>query len=357
MKEKRFIIRYNSFTTNSSSDHSVYVSTEGLDLDKIDIKFYPELRRRVRNGVLTIPCSNADMDYTSQGISYNEIIDKILYCIGVLLDHNAGATMPANEYEDIISPVTNVLKKYLKVDEVIYEWDKDYDRQIRHARNQVDLLECFRDLPIVDWQSRESSKVSIFESEDTLAYFIFNKNSYVFTLYDGCDKRRDELASYHNICNPISLSTPDAVAEVTILDRVFKWDLPVFPICNFFDDINTVMRPHKENNDIDCYGFTISALYEYEYDPEKEIFIKEERDFIPEVKNWRNCGFVIAENTICILFGDSRKYVDSYTKFKKEGTVRSYDIDASNKLLESIGEGNYKLLPLTIHINEFNTNI
>ena len=164
--------------TNSSSSHTLTIYGDAM-LKKDEIIVESGLVSG-DGKILTIPGGNDEDFGRSQG-DFNDITRKLQY---------ATAGIDYNPERKIM--LEKVLKDYLGIEEVIYDW---YDEDAVENWSEKNPDKMFSECPLVhrkdgtllpcpnyvDHESTDLIENSIYESEDSLRDFLFSENSWIFS--------------------------------------------------------------------------------------------------------------------------------------------------------------------------------
>ena len=234
------VVRVMAWQANSSSDHTAWLS--GLPLpERLNLDDYPQLKKRTINNVLYVETTSIDDYLNKAGFFFSEdhytIINKINYAISLACYgggysnslYSPKSFMFRNKreleeskrilikyYTTFTKPVRLALIKYFGFDNVEFSFDKivkimlsidDPDpkevyKVLIHSglysvndsdlyeaikvKKSIDLQELF-DIEGIDGNCSDSMENNIYESEETLADFLFNSKSEVFPYHEGSD--------------------------------------------------------------------------------------------------------------------------------------------------------------------------
>lgn len=162
--------------TNSSSSHALSICNDfGMYAKPGDKEFDLD----IKDGVLYIPCRDEDFGWEYE--KSNSCLTKLQYVCGLFFN----AWQPLSRQKKP-KKLETLLKNYLKVDKVIFEWEEEYkDRHRDKDRSSRD--ETYLRSPNIDHNSYGESYEEIMESNSTIIDFIFNKNSWYFGGNDNSD--------------------------------------------------------------------------------------------------------------------------------------------------------------------------
>lgn len=163
--------------TNSSSSHTLTIYGDVM-MKKDEIISHSGLVSE-DGKILTIPGGN-DEDFGRYSADFNDLIHKLQY-----------ATAGIDYYPERKVILENVLKNYLGIENVIYDWydeamleewgdknpDKTFDECPFLHKSDGSSLSCPN---YVDHESTDLIEKYIYESEHTLRDFLFSDNSWIF---------------------------------------------------------------------------------------------------------------------------------------------------------------------------------
>ena len=166
--EIKFVVRAGGLVeTNSSSSHALSICSEPSEyVHPGDIDFDLD----IRDGVLYIPCRDDDFGWEYE--KSNSCLTKLQYVCALFF----------NSWEPLSrqkkpKKLETLLKRYLKVRKVVFEWETKYKQE--GARRDPDK-DVYIYCPSIDHNSYSESYDEIMESNDTIIDFIFNRNSWYF---------------------------------------------------------------------------------------------------------------------------------------------------------------------------------
>jgi len=160
--------------TNSSSSHALSICSIPDTLAKPGD---PEFDLDIQDGVLYIPERPDTFGWEYE--KSNSCQTKLQYVCGLVFN-----SWRELHVQKAPKRLEILLKKYLGVDKVVFEWEENYKRHFKeYSKNEEVYLSC----PEIDHQSRSESMEEILESNTTILNFIFNKNSWYFGGNDNSD--------------------------------------------------------------------------------------------------------------------------------------------------------------------------
>lgn len=211
MMKKKQIVRFGMPETNSSSSHSISISMEGPL-----INFKKELK--IKNNKLVVPIRPYKLfSFDSELFKTNKCLDKLQYACGLYcndIDTVSG--------QKRIVRFKNILKSFLGVDDVIFEWDQEYFTIVKTGNLDEDTE---RRVPTVDHQSLDLVE-DVFENKSTLINFIFNPKSW---LYGGPDDPTRPKKFYQDtqICFGDSIEDSYAIASIYFPKPIGRYDIVI----------------------------------------------------------------------------------------------------------------------------------
>lgn len=163
--------------TNSSSSHALCICGKESTYAKPGD---PEFDLTIQDKVLFIPIRHDCFGWEWE--KSNSCLTKLQYVCALFF----------NSYQPLSSQkkphkLEKILKDFLGVDKVVFEWEEKYLEEIKNGENS-DLL-C----PSIDHNSYSDVMEEILESRGTIIDFIFNKNSW---LYGGNDNSTEPKGYY-----------------------------------------------------------------------------------------------------------------------------------------------------------------
>lgn len=233
-------VRIRAWQSNSSSDHTAWLS--GLEVpEKLNLDDYPYLKQRTINNVLYVETTSIDDYINKSGFYFSEdhytIINKINYALSLacygggysssvyvpktFFFHNKRELEESKRilikfYTSFTKPVKLALIKHFGFDNVVFSFDKivktvltienpdpnevfktlihsglycSSDTEVYEALKEkkvIDLYDFF-DIESVDGNCSDAMENNIYESEETLADFLFSDKSEVFPYSEGSE--------------------------------------------------------------------------------------------------------------------------------------------------------------------------
>lgn len=167
------VFRMSMPETNSSSSHSVVISTNRNLIDKngsnFDIPWKP-------GNILFVPCRDEDFGWESD--SFNNPLDKLQYVCGIIFKYR-------EDNSKLITLLTESLKEFTGADDVMYEWvEKAREHMNDEEYGEDDFFNYYPDAPDIDHNSSDIFS-EIIESKRSIIDFIFNDKSWLFLGSDG----------------------------------------------------------------------------------------------------------------------------------------------------------------------------
>jgi len=268
MKPKlKIIVRDGVSETNSSSSHAIAISMEGSLVKPGDSCWDLD----IRDGVLYIP-RRADGDFAWDYFKTNKCQEKLQYVCAIYCEDIVYG-------QKRIMKLTNILKRFLGVKKVVYEWDKEYWEDLKE---KGDPEYAFRPVPEIDHESRYEVEEQICENQETLINFIFNPNSWLFGGNDNSSApnkfyepiitydEEDDLIISIDLFNfgrfdIIGKSKDNSISNAIREDKVFShfvWNVKDQKM-EYLSDVFKTLFQRKDNNDNkpECTENELNYLY------------------------------------------------------------------------------------------------
>src|SRR5574344_2669907 len=191
----KFVKREGMPETNSSSTHSVVISSSDLGIDSSLLK----------DDIIRIPKSN--IDFSWEWDKYNDVITKTQYVCSILLYH---VSSYGSKYDhSLLDPVINVFKDFTGKD-IIFEWE-------------VDVEDDNYEFPSIDHQGYEDVH-ELFDTEDAIRDFIFSPKSWLFTGNDNSYVS----TKFYKVDNIRALDYPVVTASIELGGDIGRLDFDFY---------------------------------------------------------------------------------------------------------------------------------
>lgn len=164
--------------TNSSSSHALSICSAQ---DTVAKPGDPEFDLDIRDNVLYVPERPDTFGWEYE--KSNSCQTKLQYVCGLVFNN-----WRELHVQKAPKRLEVLLKKYLGVDRVVFEWEEKYKKHYKAGKTDEEREEeVYLSCPEIDHQSRSESMEEILESNTTILNFIFNKNSWYFGGNDNSD--------------------------------------------------------------------------------------------------------------------------------------------------------------------------
>ena len=182
MQKIKKIKRIGILETNSSSSHSLCISTDGSLCKPGDGCWDIELSEDGKTAYLP----KFQTCFNQQNFKTNHCSTKAQYAYAAALQRN-----PKKQLE-----ITEIIKKITGAEEVIIGWVEAYKEEINKIGHSLSMAEFY--VPSIDHDSVYDAFIQIFESEETLKNFIFNPQSWLVleeSVYNNSDIEKISISS------------------------------------------------------------------------------------------------------------------------------------------------------------------
>ena len=172
--------------TNSSSSHALVICDDVRSFAKPGDK---EFDLDIRDGVLYVP---AGKDFGWEYEKSNSCSVKLQYTCALFFNNYR----PLHT-QKIATKLERLLKNFLGVTKVVFEWEEEYIEQMKEDGEKVrtNFGEYCLSCPTIDHQSVEDAQESILENNNSIINFIFNKKSW---WYGGNDNSSEAGGGFYS---------------------------------------------------------------------------------------------------------------------------------------------------------------
>lgn len=289
MKGIKRIIREKLPETNSSSSHSVVIST------KKDYTVDETLKLN-SNGDLEIP----SRDFGWEWEKYNDCMTKLQYVVGILSRSNSN-NKKLKKLFDIVQEMTGANK-------VLY----DETNPIEIDHNSSDIFS------------------EIIESKESMKSFIFSKNSWLFTGNDNSD----EPIGFYILNENDGTNSPKAIVTIEFGGNIGNVDIELYsyPLPN--DDIDLARLDSDDCFSDISYNFSTNEFIchhnRWGYDNNNTLNLSQRTIVDPS----NSCIYYINKNMLDEIYRFAEKDYGKKERYKK--TILEYFHEYKNILLKDL---------------------
>ena len=177
MQKIKKLQRIGILETNSSSSHSLCISTSGSLCKPGD----PCWDVRLSEDGKTVYLPNFRACFNQQAFQTNKCGTKIQYAYAAALKKDI------QKQHDI----TRLIKQVTGAENVVIGWVESYKEEINKVGHDLGMAEV--NVPEIDHDSVDDSFEEIFETEETLKNFLFNPNSWLIVEHENFTDYRIKL--------------------------------------------------------------------------------------------------------------------------------------------------------------------
>ncbi len=363
---REHVIRYMP-ETNSSSSHCVCIDMRKKLLKPGDDGF----NIRIEDGVLYIPpfsnpwkltkkvSDSFQSSFGQQIWKFNDPLTKLQYVCG-LYCYNIN---DARGQKRIIS-FTRRLRKIFDVKKVVYEWDKEYVKEVydymeEHGLTYSEVREedFYRDVPDVDHESLDIVE-EIGESTETLRHFILSPSSWLYLC--GCEDLEGTYYYYPSWFEvkedeslyQVSCHFPEPLGRVDSATLYNQYGFNNILFQFIYDKMDKKVKVDNNilNNLIDkCYPVERAAEQEAD---DRYLMFSTKMIKIDEKTGKAFCIFYGSnvDSWLTIKLGKKKRFSGySTSSYLDSNPIKLYDSELSKNMEEKFEEGkDYIYFPLTI---------
>ena len=327
--------------TNSSSSHAISICSKSDSLAKPGD---PEFDLDIRDNILYVPERQDTFGWEYE--KTNSCQTKLQYVCGLVFN-----TWTSLCYQKAPKRLESLLKRYLGVSKVVFEWEIEYLKSYKDSENQEE--EIWLGCPEIDHQSRGDSMEEILESNSTILNFIFNKKSWLFGGNDNSSAPAGyyrEMSLYGNEVGEFD-EIPNATVSIFYGGKLGRID---FRVNIFSDKEGRSDRPDSprivemiENSD--DFGLFKNISYSSE---EKDFVLCDMVRGYSDVIYSAEVDYINSDNK-CYLIYLNKDGIEMLVKFCKKELEERQDPHPISELLKDIPDENKILVPVSLVSDEF----
>ena len=322
--------------TNSSSSHALSICGEP--------DFYakpgdPEFDLDIRDGILYVPNRIEDFGWDYE--KSNSCQTKLQYVCGLMFNNY----QPLHKQKEP-KRLELILKNYLGVKKVVFEWEKDY--LDRYKTGEKPDYMCS---PEIDHQSYSDSKEEITESNKTIIDFIFNKKSWFFGGNDNSDAPDGYYSELSKNGRQVYEDSTEDNATVTLLFGGTLGNVD-FRINLYSSDRRVSINDPDLIGKINAFD-NIRLLDNIVYSSEKGFVVTGDDNNIPRSRSnsyFRVQFDYLDKNNKCFVVFLNSSGEEEYMKLLKNRMNTPIDM---REIAENIGRMNKILVPVKLVSDEF----
>lgn len=328
--------------TNSSSSHALSIcSTPDTFAKPGD----PEFDLDIRDNILYVPERIDDFGWEYE--KSNSCQTKLQYVCGLVFNNWNSLHIQKAPKKLVV-----LLKKYLGVDDVVFEWEENYKKHYKENQSGGDVGDTYLSCPEIDHQSRSESMEEILENNTTILNFIFNKNSWYF---GGNDNSDAPDGYYKEMSISGSLFGEDDEMINATVSIVFGGSLGRVDFrVNMYSDRESLTADSAgivrmiENSD----GFGLFKCIGYNKD--KAEFEIIENLMKPSSSAYSaNCDFIDENNKCYLVYVNSDGSLELINAIKEDRNKKGGPKMTTRDLVNHISEKNRLFVPVQLVSDEF----
>jgi len=321
--------------TNSSSSHALSICSEPENYAKPGD---PEFDLDIRDNILYVPERD---DFGWEYEKSNSCQTKLQYVCAIVFE----SYKPLHSQKEP-TRLKRLLKKYLGVKDIVFEWEKTYLENYKYKD-----ADHYLGSPSIDHQSYSEAREEILESNKTILDFIFNKKSWYFGGNDNSDNPRGYYIEMSKSGELLGYSDREENSTVSIF---FSGDLGRVDFrVNMFSPDN---RETKNSVGIATMIRNTNSRFLFDtivYDPADEKFKIVDNYRVSPEGSFRVMTDFIDKNNKCFVVFLNAEGEEEYLAVLKN----LYDNKVKNPdqadILKKIGEKNKMLVPVKLVSDEF----